>query len=96
VDVPARLFDLRSQPLPLSKLAPTGQAVVLANLLRPLLLQLAGSIQQQPPPPDHLIASGLLRAEADEVARVYDERLGLRLRERRELGEWAALWLTRG
>jgi ribosomal protein L11 methyltransferase len=93
VDVPARLFDLRSQPLPLSKLAPTGQVLVLANLLRPLLLELAGTIERAP---DHLIAGGLLRGEADGIARVYDERLGLRERERRERGEWAALWLTRG
>jgi ribosomal protein L11 methyltransferase len=87
--VEARRHDLRS---------PTPSApVVLANLLRPLLLELAGSIERSGGrAPNHLIASGLLRAEAEEVARVYDERLGLRERERRERGEWAALWLTRG
>jgi ribosomal protein L11 methyltransferase len=83
--VEVRRHDLRSST--------PSAPIVLANLLRPLLLELAGSIER---PPDHLIASGLLRAEADEVARAYDERLGLRERERRELGDWAALWFTRG
>lgn len=101
VSVPARLFDLRSQPLPLSELAarPPAQterarreraAVVLANLLRPLLLDLVGAFAE---PPAHLIAGGLLREEADEVAHAYEERLGLRERARRERGDWAALWL---
>lgn len=72
--------------------SPTPSApVVLANLLRPLLLELAGSIEHAP---EHLIASGLLREEADEIADAYAERFSLRERERRERGEWAALWLT--
>lgn len=41
-----------------------------------------------------LIASGLLREQADEVAQAFARRLGLRERARRERGEWAALWLT--
>lgn len=84
--VQGRLFDLRSQHLP------EGHPVVLANLLRPLLLDLVHAF---PRPPVHLIASGLLREEADGIAAVYADRLGLRERERRERGEWAALWLTR-
>jgi ribosomal protein L11 methyltransferase len=92
VEVPARLFDLRSQPLPLSVLGPPGELVVFANLLRPLLLELAAAVAE---PPAHLIASGLLREEADEIARAY-ARLGLSERRRRERGDWAALWLTRG
>lgn len=93
VAVQARLFDLRSQSLPLEETCEAEQALVLANLLRPLLLEMADAIEA---PPAHLIASGLLREQADEVAGVYAERLGLRERERRERGDWAALWLTRG
>lgn len=84
-EIEARRFDLRREPLP------DGYPLVLANLLRPLLLSLANSMTL---PPRHLIASGLLREEADEVAEAFAERLSLRERQRRERGEWAALWLT--
>jgi len=92
VAVQGRLFDLRSQTLPLGEVGEAARTLVLANLLRPLLLEMAGAIVE---PPAHLIASGLLREEADEIARVYAERLNLRERERRTRGDWAALWLTR-
>jgi ribosomal protein L11 methyltransferase len=85
VAVQARLYDLRSQPLP------CAHPLVLANLLRPLLLDLLGALGCAPA---HLIASGLLREEADEIAAAYGERLNLRERARRERGEWAALWLA--
>jgi ribosomal protein L11 methyltransferase len=95
VQVQARRFDLRRQLLPSldGEDADPGRRtpVVLANLLRPLLLDLAASIEC---PPKHLIASGLLREEADEVADAFAAKLGLRERERRERGEWAALWLS--
>lgn len=96
VQIEARRFDLRHEALPLvdSKPAP----VVLANLLRPLLLDLAGTMSTSggPTAPTRLdlIASGLLREQADEIALAFARRLGLRERERRERGEWAALWLT--
>ncbi|HEX5308621.1 MAG TPA: 50S ribosomal protein L11 methyltransferase [Solirubrobacteraceae bacterium] len=92
VELAVRLFDLRSQRLPLSELGRAGEGVVLANLLRPLLLELAAALAE---PPAHLIASGLLREEADEVARAFARR-GLAERGRRERGDWAALWLSRG
>ena len=94
VEVEARRFDLRREALPrLDGADARGQPpVLLANLLRPLLLELAASIST---PPAHLIASGLLRAEVDEVAGAFTDRLGLRERERRVSGEWAAVWLSR-
>ncbi len=76
--------DLRSDPVPA---APT----VLANLLRPLLLDYARVLHE---PPRTLIASGLLAHEADEIAAAFAP-LGLREQDRRERGEWAALLLTR-
>ncbi|HEX4110237.1 MAG TPA: 50S ribosomal protein L11 methyltransferase [Solirubrobacteraceae bacterium] len=76
--------DLRLDALPSAR-------IVLANLLRPLLLDLARAL---PAPPANLIASGLLTGEEDEVAGAFAERLGLHERERRREGEWAALWLS--
>jgi ribosomal protein L11 methyltransferase len=99
VEVEARRFDLRREPLPVpgddspaaSAAEPGEGTVLLANLLRPLLLDLAATIDR---PPAHMIASGLLCEEADEVATAFGGRLGLHERERRERGEWAALWLS--
>jgi ribosomal protein L11 methyltransferase len=87
VAVRAERFDLlRDGPAPS---APT----IAANLLRPLLLAVAraGFAGE---PPRVLIASGLLRSEADEVAAAF-ERFDLREQARRETTEWAALLLTR-
>ncbi len=77
-------FDLRREPL-------QGCPLILANLVRPLLLDLASAIDS---PPQDLIASGLLCEEVDEVAEAFAHRLGLHEQERRESGEWAAVWLT--
>jgi ribosomal protein L11 methyltransferase len=83
VALDVRRGDLRSETMPA---APT----VLANLLRPLLLDYAANLPQ---PPRRLIASGLLTHEADEIARAFEPR-GLRERGRLESGEWAALLLA--
>jgi ribosomal protein L11 methyltransferase len=96
VQIEGRRFDLRREALPLVDGKPAP--VVLANLLRPLLLDLADTMATSSGPagPGHLdlIASGLLCEQADEVALAFARRLGLRERARRERGEWAALWLT--
>jgi ribosomal protein L11 methyltransferase len=63
--------------------------LVVANLVRPLLLEVAALITR---PPATLIASGLLREEAGEVAAAF-ARHGLREAGRRDGGEWAALRL---
>ncbi|MGA7705912.1 MAG: 50S ribosomal protein L11 methyltransferase, partial [Solirubrobacteraceae bacterium] len=96
VQIEARRFDLRREALP--RLEGKPAPIVLANLLRPLLLDLAGTMSSADAllatDPLDLIASGLLREQADEVALAFATRLGLRERARRERGEWAALWLT--
>jgi ribosomal protein L11 methyltransferase len=80
VRVAARRFDLRAEGVPEAPL-------VLANLLRPLLLDVrfAGA------PPRALIASGLLEREGDEVAAAYAERFGLAERARATGDGWVAL-----
>ena len=65
---------------------------VVANLVRPLLLDVASLMTR---PPETLIVSGLLRAEADPVAAAF-ARHGLREADRRHGGEWTALRLTTG
>ena len=65
---------------------------VVANLVRPLLLEVAGVMDA---PAEQLIVSGLLRDEADEVAAAF-ARHGLHEADRRHGGEWAALLLATG
>jgi ribosomal protein L11 methyltransferase len=89
VALETRRFDLRVEPLPWG--LADGEGVILANLLRPLLLELARTM---PVAPRDLLASGLLVEEVDEVVAAF-ARLGLRERERRHGGEWAAVWLSR-
>jgi ribosomal protein L11 methyltransferase len=106
VKIEVRRFDLRTQALPwldretegahVGALADghmdaqRGPLVVVANLLRPLLLDLAC---RMPGVPAHLLAGGLLREQVDEVVEAFGE-LGMHERERRERGEWAVVWLT--
>jgi ribosomal protein L11 methyltransferase len=93
VEVEVRRFDLRSQPLPWmddeSDCLRSG--VLVANLLRPLLLELERKLVRAP---SQLLAGGLLREETDEIAEAFAGRLGLRERQRRESGDWAALWMV--
>lgn len=85
VTLDVRRADLTRDELP-------AAPVIVANLLRPLLLELA---QRMLEPPRVLIASGLLIEQADEVADAFRTRHGLRERDRREQGEWSALLLER-
>lgn len=90
VNVYVRRLDLRVEPIALLSDGRRSSSVVVANLLRPLLLDLAKAISSVP---SHLLAGGLLIDEVDEIVDVYAERHGLRERERRQSGEWAAVWL---
>src|SRR5262249_8204475 len=62
VGVEAWRADLRTDPLPIAP-------AITANLLRPLLLVAADRLPS--PPPDVLIASGLLATEGDEIAAAF-------------------------
>jgi ribosomal protein L11 methylase PrmA len=93
VEIEVRRFDLRAQPLPSMDVegAHAAEQVVLANLLGPLLLELARTMSHCPA---HLLAGGLLREQSDEVVGAFADRQGLVERQRRESGEWAAVWLA--
>ena len=82
VEVEVSRCDLRRAPGPW---APT----VTANLVRPLLLEVARNLDR---PPERLVVSGLLRPEADEVAAAFAAR-GMAETVRREGSEWSALLL---
>jgi ribosomal protein L11 methyltransferase len=82
VKVEVSRCDLRRAPGPW---APT----VTANLVRPLLLEVARLMER---PPDRLVLSGLLRAEADEVSAAFAAR-GMEETDRREGSEWSAVLL---
>ena len=73
-------LNLREQP-------PPAAQTVAANLMRPLLLELARRIDEAP---DARILSGVLDEEADEVVDAFAP-----LRERRRLSErgWSAVLL---
>jgi ribosomal protein L11 methyltransferase len=76
-------LNLRVEPPPA---APT----VTANLTAPLLRDLATRTQDRP---ERLVCSGMLASEVDEVVDAFAAR-GLRERERRMSGDWAALLLV--
>ena len=63
--------------------------IVLANLLAPLLRDLAAAIEH---PPAELIAGGLLAEQLDDAAAGF-AALGMRERARRLADGWGALWL---
>jgi ribosomal protein L11 methyltransferase len=81
----AVLLDIHVDPLPS---APT----ITANLLAPLLIDLARAMTR---PPERLIAGGLAPDQASPVAAAFAGRHGLAERERRVEGDWAALLLAR-
>lgn len=85
VSVQVERFDLRRDELP-----PMAGTTVLANLLRPLLVELAGRLAAAP---EQLVVSGLLSGEADQVARELVAR-GMREGSRLHDGEWAAVRLS--
>jgi ribosomal protein L11 methyltransferase len=74
--------DLRTGPAPAAD-------VTVANLVRPLLLEMAALMPEQP---GTLIVSGLLEGEEDEVAAAFAP---FRERRRLRLQGWSALLLTR-
>jgi len=87
VSVTAERFDLRRDgPVPSAPL-------VLANLLLPLLLEVASAGFDQEPP-RQIVASGLLIEQVDVVVEAFADAHGLIEVDRRISGDWAALLLA--
>jgi ribosomal protein L11 methyltransferase len=84
VAVTATRCDLRRAPGPW---APT----VLANLVRPLLVEIAALMER---PPERLIASGLEVGEVEDVVEAFAPH-GLALQARRDGDGWSAILLGR-
>jgi ribosomal protein L11 methyltransferase len=84
VEIEISRCDLRRAPGPW---APT----VTANLVRPLLLDVAAAMERAP---ERLIASGLTTDEVDEVTAAF-ARHGLRESARRDGDGWSAILLSR-
>ncbi len=80
-------FDVRTGPAPRA-------AVVVANIVRPVLLELAGR-GFAGEAPEALVLSGLLAGEADEAAAAFSAGHGLVESRRVSAGDWAALTLVR-
>jgi ribosomal protein L11 methyltransferase len=86
VEVALQRMNLRES---LPSLAPT----VVANMTAPILLAVASQLASDAP--STLICSGILPPELDDVAAAFGA-VGLKERERRQQGDWAALLLRRG
>lgn len=84
VELELRRVNLREEPAPVTD-------TVAANLTAPILREVATRLSE---PPRHLVCSGLLRGEADELAVAFSAH-GLHEAKRREDGDWAALLLER-
>jgi ribosomal protein L11 methyltransferase len=83
VEIELRHADLRREPAPIADVAA-------ANLTAPLLAAVARGWADSGERPGMLIASGILRDEADGTAAVFEES-GLTERRRLVSGDWAAL-----
>ena len=68
--------------------------LIFANILKGPLLDLAPDLSKALANGGHLILSGLLVEQADEIVAAYVAQ-GLTLQQRRDLGEWSALTLVR-
>ena len=68
--------------------------LVLANILKKPLIELAPAMAKRVAPGGRIILSGILTTQADEVAETYHQ-VGFIDLDRRDLGEWATLVLTR-
>ena len=68
--------------------------LVFANILMAPLIALAPDMAAHLAPGGHAILSGLLNPQADEVIASYEAQ-GMALSDRREVGDWTTLVLTR-
>jgi ribosomal protein L11 methyltransferase len=81
-EIQAGEFSLRQAPL------------VLANILAPVIIRMMGQgLANLLLPQGALVLAGILDEQAEDVEKALQEQ-GLRLVERRQEGDWVALWAT--
>jgi len=68
--------------------------LVFANILKGPLIELAPAMATHVAPAGHVILSGILNPQADDVIAAY-EATGFNLQDRREIGDWTTLTLLR-
>jgi len=68
-----------------------GYGLILANILKPVLLEFADDLMSRLAPHGQLILSGLVEADVEAVAARYSSRLG-RLPAIKKRGDWRALY----
>jgi ribosomal protein L11 methyltransferase len=74
---------------------PMQYPLVIANILRPVLIQFAPELVKRLAPGGCLILSGLMQGDVPEIVRVFSALLGVQP-EIRELGEWrGVVWVNR-
>ncbi len=66
--------------------------LVFANILKGPLIDLAGDVAANLALSGHMILSGILNEQADDIVAVY-ARFGINLRYREDIGEWTTLML---
>ncbi len=69
--------------------------VLIANILRPILLQFANEIKDCLKPQAELVLSGLIETDLEQVINEYQKGGSSFKVERLEKNEWRALWLRR-
>jgi ribosomal protein L11 methyltransferase len=84
--------ELHLERMNLREQLPEPAPTVVANMTSPILKAVAAQLGS---PPEALICSGLLLREQDEVAAIF-ATVGLTEVDRRQDGDWAALFLRRG
>lgn len=87
------VFGIEVSGTPVGELADRFPVVV-ANILAVTLIELADEVAARVADGGELLLSGILVDQAPDVIRAYEER-GLRLREQREEGDWALVWMER-
>ncbi len=70
--------------------------ILLANILRPILLQFAPTIQDCLKAESELVLSGLIETDLDQVISTYQKGKAPFAISKYEKNEWRALWLRKG